>query len=121
MTEVKLPDEILVDVYSAAPEHDIFKLSWRDRGVINVLSEYKRLNLIIDDKLTKSEFPPIKIIKFDHKGNPFNIIAEPLEPAEYRFGGRFIFSFDPRFLDISRLPVPLHDRKTNYDIFKSKE
>lgn len=53
--------------------------------------------------------PAVKLVKRALFGSEY-IHAEPVKPGSYAFGGSFIYSSDSRFSEVSKYPIPLHDR-----------
>lgn len=85
---------------------------------INKMQGKKTVTIIDADlpKMTEEseERPAVKIVRRDLFGGQY-LHAEPLKPGSYAFGGSFIYCSDSRFSDISKYPIPLHDRQMNLE------
>lgn len=61
--------------------------------------------------------PPVKLVRRKLFGGEY-IHAEPAEVEQgehFAFGGTFIYSSDSRINEISKYPIPLHDRRMNLE------
>lgn len=95
---------------------DIFRSNYD--CIINKMQGKKRVT-IIDPALPKmfeasDSHPGVKIVRRD-LSNGIYLHMEPIEPGFYAFGWSFIYSSDSRFSDISKYPIPLHDRQMNLE------
>lgn len=85
------------------------------------INKFDRLHhvIVIDPRtpgaysITK-DTPGVKILTKTSKGIDY-VYAEPLEPGHYAFGGSFIYTNDGRFDELSRYPIPLHDRQMDLE------
>jgi hypothetical protein len=83
------------------------------------ISERHKAVVVVDEKLPEifsasSDHPAVKIVRRVIGGEPY-IHAEPIDPVPdgmigYMFGGSFIYTSDSRFGELSKYPIPLHDR-----------
>lgn len=85
---------------------------------LNKMQGIKRVTIIDNDLPKMSEvtenYPAVKIVRRNIFGYDY-IHMEPIEPGSYAFGGSFIYCSDSRFSDISKYPIPLHDRQMNLE------
>lgn len=86
--------------------------------VINKMQGKKSVT-IIDNDLPKmfevsENYPAVRIVRRKLFGSEY-IHMEPIELGSYAFGGSFVYSSDSRFSDISKYPIPLHDRQMNLE------
>lgn len=85
---------------------------------INKMKDVKNV-IIIDDTMPKifevdNDYPAVRIVRRKIFGKDY-IHAEPFEPGSYAFGGSFIYTSDSRFSELSKYPIPLHDRQMNLE------
>ena len=74
---------------------------------------------IIDEQLPamhtpSDDSPAVKLVRRRLFGVDY-IHAEPVTPGSYAFGGRFIYTCDSRFRELTRYPIPLHDRNMDLE------
>jgi hypothetical protein len=79
----------------------------------------KKTLTLIDKKISGSfapadDRPEIKLVTRHLFGSDYTH-AEPAEAGNYAFGGSFIYTSDSRFGEVSKYPIPLHDRQMNLE------
>jgi hypothetical protein len=96
---------------------EIYQASFVD--ALSPIKESKQVT-IIDKDLPEifeasQDSPPVRIVKRLINGETY-IHAEPYERGNYAAGGRFIYTSDSRLREISKYPIPLHDRDMSKEI-----
>lgn len=77
----------------------------KQKGVTIIDSELKNASIFEPDE----KHPEVKIVRRKLFGSEY-IHAEPAKKGSYASGGSFIYSCDSRFRELSKYPIPLHDR-----------
>lgn len=105
--------ELKVMIIRPADRCNMFRITPNDIGVKNIFDNYDELHLVIEGSAISSELPSIKIVNRPGIGKT-ELAAEPVEPGEYRWGGKWIYGLSNEYLDICAYPIPLLDRITDY-------
>ena len=87
--------------------------------VLNKLHDKKTACILgIDAPFAPSkDYPALKLIKRNLFGKEY-LHLEPaeVEPGEwFSFGGSFAYCSDSRFCEVSKYPLPIHDRRMNLE------
>ena len=84
--------------------------------ILNKFNDKKRVLVYVSGGVFEPspDIPAVKIMSKD--SGYIYAVPEVQDPGEYfAFGGSFIYCSDSRFGQVSKYPIPLHDRRMNLE------